>query len=55
MPLKEYEEMKEKIEELKSESIYHFIDVNYTNFEKNEYEVKVNTEGIIKRYHQDRG
>ena len=39
MPINEYEHLKKENERLKEESIYRFAQREYSNFERNEYEI----------------
>ncbi|MEK5524132.1 hypothetical protein [Heyndrickxia sp. FSL W8-0423] len=48
MPISEYEQMKKRIDRLQRESIYNYIKREYSDLERNEYEIKVDFRPIIK-------
>lgn len=48
MPLKEYESMKKEIDTLKQNNIYRFIRREFTDIERNEFNIEIDLDGIRK-------
>ncbi|SET85915.1 hypothetical protein SAMN05216389_1447 [Oceanobacillus limi] len=48
MPIKEYEHMKKDIERLKKESIYMYAKREYSDFNRNEYEITIDLSAMMK-------